>query len=289
MAKSLQAGEIDMAVGLTEGWVAAICQAQAARKDAGFKLVGTYVESPLRWAISTGNKRDDLTSEEGLQHQKVGVSRIGSGSYVMSFLLAYNKGWLNPDSPYPPFPVEVLNTFASLRDGVNDGTADFFMWEYFTSKRYFDNGEIKHIGDLYSPWASWMIVASDHLLYPHGRHVGQKVLSDQLDDALVKINSGIQHFKDNQEEAVEYISTKLDYSEEDARDWLKTVEFPSDVKGVEIDSVTKTMFILGQAGVIHKQRHMDEIDSVAALLKGVDSRLSKNKQREILKEHLPSS
>lgn len=253
MVSSLQNNEIDIAVGLTEGWVAGLCKAQAAQKSPGFKLVGTYVESPLRWAISTGAKRSELNGIDDLRGKKVGVSRIGSGSYVMSYVLAQQKGWLDPSSPHPPFPVEVLNTFANLRDGVNGETADFFMWEYFTSKRYYDNGEIKHIGDQYSPWASWMIVAKDELVNPNGRHENQKALSERLEDVLEKINKGISHFEENKEETVEYISTKLDYSEEDAREWLKTVSFAKDVRGVDEKSVQDTVSILKTAGVVEEK------------------------------------
>ena len=41
-------------------------------------------------------------------------------------------------------------------------------------------------------------------------------LKDELEDVLQKINKGVKHFEEHQDEAVEYISTKLDYSEEDA-------------------------------------------------------------------------
>lgn len=127
MVTALQSGEIDIGVGLTEGWVAAMGKAQEAEKDAGFKVVGTYVETPLCWAISTGARREELNSVKDLKGKTVGVSRIGSGSYVMSFVLADQEGWLGAGSG-SPFPVEPLNTFLNLREGVNNGTADFFMW-----------------------------------------------------------------------------------------------------------------------------------------------------------------
>jgi ABC-type nitrate/sulfonate/bicarbonate transport system substrate-binding protein len=265
MVTALQSGEIDIAVGLTEGWVAGICKAQSAQKDPGYKIVGTYVDTPLRWAISTGIKRDDLNGVDDLKGKKVGVSRIGSGSYVMSYVLAHEKGWLDPNSTQPPFPVEVLNTFKNLRDGVNDGTADFFMWEYFTSKRYYDNGEIKHIGDQYSPWSSWMIVAANPLLYPNGRHDNQPALTKELEEVLSKINTGIQHFKENEEEAVEYISTKLDYSQEDAKAWLPTVEFAKDVRGADFESAKNTVFILQQAGVVEENLGVGQPEDLIAL------------------------
>lgn len=254
MVTALQAGEIDIGVGLTEGWIAALGKAQAVKEDAAFKLVGTYVETPLCWAISTGARRDELKGIQDLKGKKVGVSRIGSGSYVMSFVLADQQGWLDSSTNSPPFPVEVLNTFSSLREGVNDSTADFFMWEHFTSKRYYDNGEIKRIGEIYTPWSSWKIVAANHLLNPtnwsSGPDASVPALKEELEDALQKINKGVQRFEQNQEEAVTYISTKLDYSEEDAREWLKTVKFTQDVRGVDLKVVDKTVGILQKAGVL---------------------------------------
>lgn len=252
MVTALQNNEIDVGVGLTEGWIAALGKAQAAKKDAGFRLVGTYVETPLCWAISSGTQRDDINGIEDLQGKKVGVSRIGSGSYVMSFVLADQRGWLQKETS--PFPVEVLNTFSNLRDAVNSKTADFFMWEHFTSKRYYDNGAIKRVGEIYTPWSSWKIVAANALLNPdnwsHGAKASAAPLKPQLDDALEKINKGVKHFEANQEEAVRYISSKLDYSEEDAREWLKTVRFAGDVRGVDQVVVDKTVSILQKAGVL---------------------------------------
>ena len=72
MITSLQANEIDVGIGLTEGWVAGLGKKGG---KAGFKIVGTYVESPLCWAISTGSERDLDISH--LKDTRIGVSRIG--------------------------------------------------------------------------------------------------------------------------------------------------------------------------------------------------------------------
>jgi len=244
MVQALQAGEIDIGVGLTEGWVAALGKAQSAKTDAGFKVVGTYVETPLCWAISTGAKRK-LGGVEGLRGKKIGVSRIGSGSYVMGFVLADQQSWLEPGKA--PFEVIPLNTFEKLREGVNNSTADFFMWEHFTSKRYYDNGSIKRVGEIYTPWSSWKIVAASKLLSSPSK------ATPELTAALEAINKGVQHFESNQEEAIEYIYTHLDYSEEDAREWLKTVRFAQDVRGVDESVLEKTVEVLAKAGVLEKE------------------------------------
>lgn len=201
----------------------------------------------LGWAISTGSKRE-INSVADLKNGKIGVSRIGSGSYVMGFVLADQNNWLSPSSPNT-FEVIPLQTFEKLRNGVNDSTVDFFMWEHFTSKRYYDNGEIKRVGEIYTPWSSWKIVAATSV------EKGDK----RLEELFEKLDQGVGYFESNQEESVKYISTELDYSEEDAREWLKTVEFTKRTKGVDLKVIGKTVEILKKAGVLNEKGMKPEV------------------------------
>jgi ABC-type nitrate/sulfonate/bicarbonate transport system substrate-binding protein len=233
MIQSLHSAEIDIGIGLTEAWVAGIAKSQG---KPAYKIVGSFVRSPLCWAISTGMLRD-INRVQQLRGGKIGVSRIGSGSYVMPFVLADGLGWLDENTGKSPFEFVPLQTFEKLRAGVNDGTVDAFMWEHFTSKRYYDSKEIKHIGEIYTPWASWKIVA-------------RKAEDKKLSTLFESMNKGIKHFRENQDEAIEYISGNLDYSAEDAREWLKTVEFVDDTSEVGVDDIKQTIDILGKARVI---------------------------------------
>jgi len=247
MITALRGGEIDVGIGLTEGWVAGLGK-ESPEADGGYKIVGTYVETPLCWAISTGSKRN-ISSVADLKNGKIGVSRIGSGSYVMGFVLADEQEWLSKSTnraPPAPFEVKPLETFAKLRDGVNSSEADFFMWEHFTSKRYYDNGEIKKIGEIYTPWSSWKIVAATSL-------VSGSSPDPRLDDLFEKLNQGVSYFNEHHDEDVKYISTELDYSEEDAREWLKTVRFAGNTKGVNVDIIEKTVQVLNKAGVLNQE------------------------------------
>lgn len=93
MIQSLKSKEIDVAVGLTEGWIAGI---KGAQKADFYRVVGGYVETPLCWAISTGRAREvnveglheptaagvgispaATTGDNGVLKGRVGVSRIG--------------------------------------------------------------------------------------------------------------------------------------------------------------------------------------------------------------------
>lgn len=255
MIKSLESGELDLAIGLTEGWIASLGNGQAT-----FRLAGKYVDTPLCWAISTGRVREEMGSANDLQgKKKLGISRVGSGSYVMGYVLADQYGWLKPGEE--PFEWVVLDNFKNLRDAVNrkEGKdADVFMWEHFTSKyvtplsgskeqgrretdggrKYYDTQEIRKIGEIYTPWPSWHIVA----------HSSQK--SEAVTAFAEAVNEGVKYFNEHLDEAVKWIAGNLDYSEEDGREWLKTVKFSEDCGVVETEVVEKTLGILKKAGVV---------------------------------------
>ncbi|KAI1458481.1 periplasmic binding protein-like II [Annulohypoxylon moriforme] len=242
MITAIRSGEIDIGIGLTEAWVAGLGK-EDTPGDGGYRIVGTYVETPLCWAISTGAKRPEITSVSSLKGSKIGISRIGSGSQVMGYVLADQQGWLTPGkSPYEDFVI--LQNFANLRNAVNDGKADFFMWEHFTSKRYYDSGEIRRVGEIYTPWSSWKIVASTERLLS-GPSTDQRLL-----DLFKKLDEGVKYFGEHQDEAVKYISTELDYSEADAREWLSTVRFATKTEGVDLKVIQSCVDILRKAGVL---------------------------------------
>lgn len=46
MVTAIRAGEIDVAIGLTEGWIAGLGKKDV-QGDGGYRLVGTYVLTPL--------------------------------------------------------------------------------------------------------------------------------------------------------------------------------------------------------------------------------------------------
>ncbi|KAK3679675.1 hypothetical protein LTR78_000051 [Recurvomyces mirabilis] len=248
----------DVAIGLTEGFVADLGRSRAGGKEAGFGLVGTYVQSPLCWAISTGAERDDIKTVEDLRGKRVGVSRIGSGSYVMSYVLADSHGWLEQGKE-EPFGIEVIGDFAALRNSVrkDEGAkeTDFFMWEHFTTKHYWDNGELKRIGEIYTPWPSWMIAARDPL-------------DPRLGQMFEAIDKGVQYYKTHKEEAVEYISTAMHYSKTDAEAWMETVRFAEEgVRGVKVGVMGDTVKVLKKAGVLDEKAG-DGGDGMVAIVRG---------------------
>ena len=240
LIKLLNDNQVDIAIGLTEGFVADI-----GNGNDTYKIVDTYVKSPLCWAISSGTKRDEITSEKDLAGKRISVSRIGSGSYIMSFVLGLQ---LKFEEPYFKDFV-VRSNFKNLRDSVNlvgpeSDHSEAFMWEHFTLKKYYDNGEIKKIGEIYTPWPSWVVTVRRLVLEEHRQ---------DIKNFLSSVHKGIQHFVENPDKAVTHISTHLDYTKEDATAWLSTVKFNEDIGVKPIDWATvvdKTAKVLGTAGVL---------------------------------------
>lgn len=155
----------------------------------------------------------------------------------MSYVLADSRGWLDPSSDKSPFEVKEIGNFKALRSAVNEKQADFFMWEHFTTRKYWENGEVKYIGDIETPWPSWVIAA-------------RETAKPELEDLMDKINRGIGHFKQHPEEAVDYITSNMHYSKADAEQWMERVRFPDDVRGVARPVIQDTIDILQKAGLL---------------------------------------
>ncbi|EGV66729.1 hypothetical protein PSN45_003069 [Yamadazyma tenuis] len=245
LIKMLNTKEVDIAIGLTEAFISDI-----AKGNEEYKLIGTYVESPLCWAVSTGYDRSDITQLSDLQGKRIGVSRIGSGSYIMSFVLGLQEKFASPFFSDHP----VLSNFKNLRDSVNlkfgsagDGElsdSDAFMWEHFTSKKYYDTKEIKKIGEIYTPWPSWVVNCNSKLLEAEKPAIKQ---------FLTGVRKGIEYFWAHQDEATTHIATHLDYSKADAEKWIETVKFNNSVGDEPINRKTvvdNTAKVLQTAGVL---------------------------------------
>lgn len=267
MITSLRADEIDVGIGLTEGWVAGLMSAQG-QKEKGYSIVGSWVHNPLRWAIVTGRNRDDIHDVEDLrQHRRVGVSRMGSGSHVMAFVLADQKGWLRQgkDSKSEGLVINPLGPFKDLRDGVTGAggqgaTADFFMWEHFTTKPYFDGDQtpLKHIGEIYTPWPSWHIAAST-------KRFPEPATDPKLLKLFDGLDRGVRDFNKDPQSAIKRLvqgEFECQYSEEDANEWLSSAKFFEKTRGVDAATMDGVIKVLEAAGVIEPSTEVKDTSGI---------------------------
>lgn len=177
MIKAAKEGDVDVVIALTEGLVADIA------KGSELRLLGTYVKSPLCWAISTGAGNEKVQTVEDLRKGTFGVSRMGSGSHLMAIVLADQRGWDTAED----VSFAIKGDFQALRNGVNDGSTDAFMWETFTTKPYHDSGEVRRVGDITTPWPCFMLAARKQL-------VSEK--RSQLQAALAAVHEAASIFRE---------------------------------------------------------------------------------------------
>lgn len=118
MIKHLKSGTADVVVALTEGLIKDIVTT-----GSDIRLLGTYVNSPLCWAISGAGEgsaaKGKVGTVEDLRDGTWGVSRMGSGSHLMATVLATERGW-----DVDKLKFEIKGNFQQLRAGVNDGSTD---------------------------------------------------------------------------------------------------------------------------------------------------------------------
>ena len=91
MIESLKNKEVDMIVALTEGLVADIT------KGSNVRILGTYVQSPLCWAVSAGSQ-SEIHSVGDLKGGTFAISRYGSGSF--NGICAGYATWLGSTERY---------------------------------------------------------------------------------------------------------------------------------------------------------------------------------------------
>ena len=257
MVKMLQNKELDLAIALTEGLVTAI-----AKGSNDLTIIGTYVDAPLTWAISAG-QYSPHESVETLKGGTIGISRLGSGSHIMSFVLADQKGWLDEsheEEKGDAFQFSILKDFKGLRDGVNDGTADAFMWEQFTTKPYHDKGEVRKIGHITTPWAAFLIAVRTELLNQDHEMVKR---------LLVAITESCTLFMKEKEtgQSIDHVSKTYGQKEDDVRAWFTTVKYPDDCSKISEQVLRNCVSTLIKARVLTEETPATQlVDSRVATL-----------------------
>ncbi|KAH7341758.1 hypothetical protein B0J17DRAFT_704311 [Rhizoctonia solani] len=243
MTAALQSNEIDVAVALTDALIAGIANGSQA-----YKLVGSYVSTPLNWAVVTG-KGSKFRSIDDLRGTKLGISRIGSGSQTMASVMAMQKEWVDKDGKVEMPEFQVNNNLQGLNASINDGTTSAFLWEWFTTKPHVDSGEVRFIGSVPTPWPSWLIAA-----HPSPERADPAALRNflgKLTEYVAKFDSSEQRAQAD----VEFIRERFGYPESDIRAWLDTVRWVEDCTAIPGKVIVDTLNILDKAGVVKRPMH----------------------------------
>ena len=223
MCQMLENGETDLAIILTEGLVKGITEGNPA------KIVQEYIASPLLWGIHVGAKSEYRSIPE-LKTTKAAISRFGSGSHLMAYVNAQNEGWNTEKLQF-----EVINNLHGAVEALTQGTADYFMWEHFTTKPLVDNGTFRRLDDCPTPWPCFVIAATDNFL---------KGNSSVLKHILEVINQYTTEFK--QIPSIDRtLANRYEQQLEDIQEWLSLTRWSqSQLEKQTLEKVQETLIEL---------------------------------------------
>ncbi|KAI9007079.1 hypothetical protein BC832DRAFT_427760 [Gaertneriomyces semiglobifer] len=246
MVSMLKSEDLDVAIALTEGLVASL----ANNDDSNFRIVGTYVTSPLTWSIATSTTGPHAATPRespgpeawtGLKGAKIGISRYGSGSHIIPYVMADKMGWLDgSEEGKAPFDFVVLKNITGLVQGVTDGTIDAFLWERVMTKPHYDSGELHHLSNITPPWPAFSFAATT------------KTLANPASlKALHKVTSvAAKAFTQNHTDSIAYVQERFKLPEDDVKTWFSSVRYPQDTSVVSRKVVDECVSVLKKAGVI---------------------------------------
>lgn len=235
MCKALRAGEVDIAIVLTEGIIKDIAAGNPS------KIVQTFVETPLIWGIHVA-KDSKFKKIEDLEHATIAISRYGSGSHLMAIVNAFNQGW-NVDK----LKFKVIGNLQGGIDALTNGEADYFMWEHFTTKPLVDNGTFRRVDNCPTPWPCFVVAVRNEVLENNASEV-KKVLDI--------INAQTANFKEI-EDIDKILAKRYEQKLEDIQKWLKITEW-NDGKPITKNLITRIQNKMVSFNVIEEKKNSTE-------------------------------
>ncbi|MBC7486201.1 MAG: ABC transporter substrate-binding protein [Cytophagaceae bacterium] len=229
LVQDLADKKLDMAVLLTEGAVA------AASKGSPFRLLHYTVKSPLVWGIHTG-AQSSLQTISDIPGKTFAISRFGSGSHLMAIVQALLNDWPLDHMSW----VEVKN-LAGAKEALVANEADVFLWERFMTKPLVDEGALRLLGLLPTPWSSFVLVVREDFL------AEQRETVKQISSELLAVQKQVKEEK----ELPKILADRYGLQREDVLTWLdQTVwEYENELPEKEIEEVSECLL---RAGVLEK-------------------------------------
>ncbi|KEZ94585.1 substrate-binding domain-containing protein [Nonlabens ulvanivorans] len=235
MSKLLRTQELDVACILTDGIVKDIIAGNPTR------ILQVYVASPLLWGVhAPGTIEAEKTQQ--LEDGKFAISRYGSGSHLMSYLLAKRHGWDIEDLSF-----ELVNTLDGAVDALSQNKAQLFLWERYMTQPIVDQGIFKRLETIATPWPSFVIAATQDCISEKEEVLGKM---------LAIINRYTADFK--QIPSIDRtIASHYDLQVGDVQQWLLRTEFSDDqLWNSTVDKINEEF---SAVGIIDRKVALDEL------------------------------
>ena len=214
MIKGLQTGSLDVAVVLTEGITRSILQGLDA------KILDIYVSTPLCWGVHVPyNSR--FKNINDLEEHTVAISREASGSHLMAFVMAHQNSWKTNQMKF--------NVVGDVYGGLwalENREAQVFLWEKYTTQPYVDQKKCRRVGEIYTPWPSFVIAARNDVIKNHPEQLKKVIEVIQKRSSMVKQSDNTS----------EIISWRYNLDLQQVNSWLEQTDWND-----KYEDMTETM------------------------------------------------
>lgn len=227
MVADLNAGSLDLAVLLTEGAAAGIAAGGA------FSILSLYTASPLIWGVHVPGDSAYAEVDE-LEGRRFAISRKGSGSHLMAYALARQRGWAAESLEFVP-----VGGLDGAIEAFEAGTADAFLWEKFMTGPVVGSGRFRRVGDFVAPWPAFVVCASHTALETHGARLEAVIEAALTEAAALKRASDVPT----------RIAARYGLDAEAVSAWLAGTEWASRA-GVRAADIEPAAELLRSCGVI---------------------------------------
>jgi sulfonate transport system substrate-binding protein len=227
MSQALENGEVDVCILLTEGIINSIINGNPS------KIISNYVISPLCWGVHTAVD-NPLNNYLDIFDKNFAISRLGSGSHLMAIVDANTK-----DQKIQPEQFNVIKNLDGALESLKKHETDVFYWEKYTTKPYVNSGELKRIGEFYTPWPCFVIAASDKIL---------KEQPENVIRVLRTIHDSSDRFMQD-ENSINLVSDRYEQKIGDVKRWYHNTEWA--IHGWVSNKMLKSViYSLQMAGIV---------------------------------------
>lgn len=234
---ALESQALDLATVLTEGGVTAIC------RGSNVRLHSAFTETPLRWGVHVAAKAATTKVSE-LKGKKFAISRHGSGSELMAWVLADQQGWKLKDAQFV-----VVGGIDGATEALPKRKAHIFLWERFVTAPLVKQGVFKRVGELPTPWPAFLLAARPGLLQT------DRALIDEVATIALTHAAALKADPDG---TVEEIVARYGMDRRGARAWLNSTEWPTSIK-VDDDVLSAVMDRMAELGRIEAPLPVDAL------------------------------
>jgi ABC-type nitrate/sulfonate/bicarbonate transport system substrate-binding protein len=224
MCADLKNGKLDLAIVLTEGIVADIVKGNPSR------ILQWYVTSPLVWGIHVPAHSDCQKIEE-VKTKRYAISRFGSGSHLMAYVDAQQRGWELSEEQFV-----LVQNLDGAREAFKENEAEIFMWEKFTTQPLVDAGEFRRIDECPTPWPCFAITASADAMEKH---------KDAILTVQKLIMESCKALKED-EQACSIIANRYGLQKKNVNQWFAATRWATDsiIDKASLNQVANTLYDL---------------------------------------------